>query len=145
MSRHCCATAIVFSQCQRECVAKSGLVNAKHTAKEIYPPTRTGGPARQIMTILVALISSPEVGPEVQNRVGFVCCSFGGPGNGVTNECPIRKLVPKAEMPRTVVALLLSRACPNQVAPGNEAKPQNGDRVKQKTGLSKKRPYPLGR
>ena len=39
-------------------------------------------------------------------------------------------------MPRTV-ALLLSRACPNQVAPGNETEPQNGDRVKQKTGLSK--------
>ena len=37
-------------------------------------------------------------------------------------------------MPRTV-ALLLSRACPNQVAPGNETEPQNGDRVK---------PGPLG-
>ena len=45
-------------------------------------------------------------------------------------------------MPRTV-ALLLSRACPNQVAPGNETEPQNADRVKQKTGLGKEQtPYP---
>ena len=44
---------------------------------------------------------------------------------------PHPEIGPKAEMPRTV-ALLLSRACPNQVAPGNETEPQNGDRVKQK-------------
>ena len=58
-----------------------------------------------------------------------------------SDQCPIWKSVPKAEMPRTV-ALLLSRRCPNQVAPGNETEPQNGDRVKQKTGLSKENTVP---
>ena len=83
-----------------------------------------------MMIILVALISrafySPEVGPEVQNRVGFVCCSFGGPGNGVTN-------APSGNRFRR----------PKCREPTNQ--PTGSDRAKQKTGLSKKKtpiPYP---
>ena len=96
------------------------------------------------MIILVALISrafySPEVGPEVQNRGGFVCCSFGGPGNGVTNAHP--EIGSEGRNAENCCTLTVQ--CPNQVGPGNESEPQNGDRVKQKTGLIKKRTVPFG-
>ena len=87
--------------CRAECQTYS---------KRETPPARTGSPACQMMIILVALtFYSPEVGPEVQNRVGFVCCSFGGPGNGVTNApCGNRFRRPKCRE-------LLHSYCPERV------------------------------
>ena len=113
--------------------------------KRETPPARTGGPACQMMIILVALISRAFYSSRSRSRSpkqsGLCVLLFRG-ARQWSDQCPIRKSVPKAEMPRTA-ALLQSRACPNQVAPGNETEPQNGDRVKQKAGLSKKTPYPV--